>query len=249
MSSNNYKEFYDRVGEAIGWDFSSIKYVSEELGWDFYAEVSKYCKPTDLLLDIGTGGGEKVLEIAKNVCLLIGIDMSSGMIKTAKTNLSTSKVPNVKFFEMYADKLQFPDNFFNIISSRQSDFYVYELVRVLEKGGMFLTQQVSEHDKLNIKTAFRRGQSYGERDGAFKERYIKKLKDTGFSEVSFFDYDVMEYYQTPEDLVFLLKNTPIIPNFGVDVYDFDILNKFISENTTDKGIMTNSKRYMIIAKK
>jgi SAM-dependent methyltransferase len=249
MNSNNYKDFYDRVGSEIGWDFSSIKCVSEELSWDFYTEVSKHCKPTDLLLDIGIGGGEKVLEIAKYICMLIGIDMSSGMIKTAKKNLSNSDVSNVKFFEMHADKLQFPDNFFDIISSRQSDFYVYELVRVLEKGGMFLTQQVSEHDKLNIKAAFHKGQSYGERDGAFKERYIKKLKDAGFSEVSSFDYDVKEYYQTPEDLLFLLKNAPIIPNFGVDVYDFDILEKFISENITDKGIMTNSKRYMIIAKK
>ncbi len=52
-----------------------------------------------------------------------------------------------------------------------------------------------------------------------------------------------------EDLIFLLKHTPIIPNFGEEEEDFNILQKFIKANSSEKGIRTNSKRFMIIAVK
>lgn len=63
------------------------------------------------------------------------------------------------------------------------------------------------------------------------------------------EYDAIDYYQTPEDLIFLLKHTPIIPRFGEEKDDFDILGKFIITNGTEKGILTNSKRFMITANK
>lgn len=56
-------------------------------------------------------------------------------------------------------------------------------------------------------------------------------------------------YRTPEDLIFLLKHTPIIPNFGEEAEDFTILQSFIDVNSSEKGIRTNSKRFMIIAVK
>lgn len=69
------------------------------------------------------------------------------------------------------------------------------------------------------------------------------------SEIISLNYDAKEYYQTPEDLIFLLKYTPIIPDFGGVPTDFEILRAFIETNQTEKGIYTNSKRYMIVAKK
>ena len=73
------------------------------------------------------------------------------------------------------------------------------------------------------------------------------MKEAGFKKINSLDYDAKEYYQTPEDLLFLLKHTPIIPDFGSDARDFEILSEFIKKNQTEKGICTNSKRYLIIA--
>lgn len=50
----------------------------------------------------------------------------------------------------------------------------------MKKGALFLTQQVSEHDKLNLKEAFGRGQCLGERDGTLKEKYMGELINAGF---------------------------------------------------------------------
>ncbi|ENQ3077385.1 class I SAM-dependent methyltransferase [Bacillus cereus] len=249
MNELDYKHFYDTVGRANGWDFSKLKCVTEGATWEFYEEVVKKCNLSDVLLDIGTGGGENVLKIASAAVMMIGIDNSSGMIETAQSNLEKARVSNVRFCKMESEDLLFPHSFFDIVSSCHAPFVATEVAKVIKKNGVFLTQQVSEHDKLNLKEAFGRGQCLGKQDGTLKEKYIRELRDAGFVDVQVLEYDAIDYYKTPEDLIFLLKHTPIIPRFGETEEDFDILQKFIATNKTEKGIRTNSKRFMIIASK
>lgn len=249
MSSFDYKHFYDKAGAINGWDFSKVKCVSEGVKWSFFDEVARLCKKSDLLLDIGTGGGEALLSITDSALLLVGIDQSSGMMETAIQNAAKSNRPNVRFLQMDAENLAFPEGFFQVVSCRHSEFHAKEVSRVLAKDGVFLTQQVSEKDKENLKSVFGRGQAYPSEGGALLQRYLKELQDAGFTDIQSFHYNAEEYYQTPEDLIFLLKNTPIIPDFGLTESDFSILQHFISENQTDKGIRTNSERFLIIARK
>jgi hypothetical protein len=244
-----YKKFYDEVGERNGWDFSRLKVVTEGEQWDFYSEVVQRCSPSGYLLDIGTGGGERLLAIADSALLLVGIDQSAGMIQTAKQNQAKAAKPNVRFFQMAAERLEFPDGFFHIASCRHSDFSAKQLAKVLAADGIFLTQQVSEHDKFNLKTAFGRGQDFRTADGTMQEKYVAELTEAGFTQIQCLHYDAVEYYATYEDLVFLLKYTPIIPNFGQNEEDFLLLDQFIADNRTGPGIRTNSKRFMIIAAK
>lgn len=249
MKLFDMESFYDIIGKINGWDFSNVKSTYSGVSWDFYEEVKKKGEKTDVLLDIGTGGGENILKIASSFFFLIGIDVSNGMIETAQSNLENANVPNVKFFQMSSSDLQFPRGFFDIVSSRHAPFSSFEVHKVLKKGGWFLTQQVSEGDKQNLKEAFGRGQAYGQRDGALKEQYIQELHEAGFTEITSFEYDATEYLERMEDLLFLLKHTPIIPHFGKDEKDFDTLQTFVKNNYNTKGIRTNSKRFLIIAKK
>jgi ubiquinone/menaquinone biosynthesis C-methylase UbiE len=249
MNSVEYKQFYDQVGKVNGWDFSKVKSLSEGVKWNFYDEVIQSCKKTDILLDIGTGGGEALLSIADSALLLIGIDLSTGMIETALNNLKQSNKPNIRFLQMDAEKLNFPDNFFNVVSCRHSGFSAKEIAKVLVNDGVFLTQQVSENDKLNLKEAFGRGQALGTKKGLLKTQYITDLSEAGFTDIQSFEFNATDYYETAEDLLFLLKHTPIVPNFGQSETDFEILQQFIMNNQTERGIRTNSERFMIIARK
>lgn len=249
MNKLDYETFYNKVGKVNGWDFSNIKSTSEGIGWDFDEEVTSRCKNTDVLLDIGTGGGENLLKLSHSLFFIIGIDLSSRMIEKAEFNLRNSTISNVRFFPMSSDDLQFPAGFFDIITSRHAPFSSKEVFKVLKSGGVFITQQVGESDKFNLKKAFGRGQAFYEKDGALKERYVRELYEAGFSNVQSFEYDANEYYQRPEDLIFLLKHTPTIPNFGQDKNDFNILRDFIESNRTEKGIRTNSKRFLLIGEK
>ncbi|MFX3634686.1 MAG: class I SAM-dependent methyltransferase [Candidatus Pristimantibacillus sp.] len=248
MDPFDYKIFYDEVGTLNGWDFSKVKVTAEGVKWDYYNEVIQRCKQSDRILDIGTGGGETLISIAHIASLLVGIDLSSVMIEKANENLVSSNQSNLQFIQMDADHLEFPERYFNMVSCRHSPFNAVEVAKVLVKDGLFLTQQVSEFDKFNLTQAFGRGQ-HTDPDGALKNRYMNELNEAGFLDIQSFEYDAIEYYTTYEDLVFLLKHTPIIPSFGQDHHDFEILQRFIMENETEKGIQTNSKRFMLIAKK
>jgi len=247
MTNNNYKELYEKAGKRIGWDFSHLKTTKTGQGWDFYQEVLKKAKFNDLVLDIGTGGGERILKIAKQFKSVYAIDHTPSMIDTANKNLRKTKLDNVKFLLMDSEKLDFPDNYFDIVTNRHCDFNSTEVFRVLKKGGYFFTQQVSEGDQSNIKNAFGRGQSYGIKDGTLRNKYLKELKALGFKKIQTFDYNSKVIYRTDKDYIFLLRYTPTIPEFGKKKGDLEILKRFIKENKTDKGIETNSKRFMIIA--
>lgn len=249
MNPLEYKNFYDKVGRLNGWDFSQLKVVSEGKQWDFYNEVTQRCKKSDLLLDIGTGGGERLLSISDSALLLVGIDNSNGMVQTAAANLHKSNKSNVRFLQMDAANLEFPSSFFNMVTCQHSHFCSEEVSKVLVQEGWFLTQQVSNNDKYNIKQAFGRGQQFGADEGILKDKYLSELARAGFTEIQSYEYEAAEYYESYEDLVFLLKYTPIIPDFGACDNDFNILRKFITDNETVQGIRTNSNRFMIIARK
>lgn len=122
MNSQEYKQFYDRVGILNGWDFSQVRCISEGVKWDFYDEVKKECKDSDILLDIGTGGGENLLSMSSSANLLIGIDLSHAMVETARQNLQKAEKPNVRFMQMDAQQLQFPESHFNVVSCKHSLF-------------------------------------------------------------------------------------------------------------------------------
>ena len=104
-----------------------------------YSEVQERCKPSDILLDVGTGGGENILKISIFSCkLLIGIDNSDGMIETAHSNLKKSGVQNVEFLQIDSEILTFPHAHFDIASSCHAPFVACRVSESNEKGCFFL---------------------------------------------------------------------------------------------------------------
>ncbi|WP_145052875.1 class I SAM-dependent methyltransferase [Paenibacillus xylanexedens] len=244
-----YEAFYEQIGAINGWDFSSMQVVSEGVLWDLYTEVIRHIRPSDLLLDIGTGGGEALLSHAEAASLLVGIDLSHGMIQTAQRNLLASGRSNVRFMQMNAEQLQFPDQFFNMIACRHAPFCASEAYRVLADGGMFLTQQVRENDKYNIKEAFGLEATEDLPTSPLAERYVNELHEAGFRDIQLKEYNATEYYARPEDLLFLLTHAPIIPGFGEQVTDVQTLQHLIQQYQCDLGIRTNAARFLITARK
>ncbi len=248
MDEAAYRAFYESVGQKNGWDFSRLQVETRGEAWDFSREVLQRCQPTALMLDIGTGGGEAVLQYASQTLLLIGIDHSVAMIEKAKENLVSSPHRNVRFFHMDSFALVFPNEFFDLVTSRHAPFDPWEVARVLKPGGVFLSQQVSEHDKYKLKNAFGRGQCYGDEDGVLRDSYLRELQAAGLA-VEVREYDAEEYYQSVQDLLFLLSHTPIIPAFGECADDFKRLHTYVKKNQTEQGIRTNAKRFLLIGTK
>ena len=241
--------FYNQIGAVNGWDFSRVECSVEGAAWDFYSEAAERSAAGSVLLDIGTGGGEQVLSTADRFAFIVGIDSSGPMVETANANRQRVARENVRFLQMEAERLEFPTAFFDTVTSRHCPFNAHEVARVLRPGGIFLTQQVGETDKANLKTAFGRGQAFGERDGSLLVQCRRELVAAAFDRIECFEYDAQEYYRRPEVLLFLLRHTPIIPDFGQYPEDREAFNRFIRKNRTPKGIRTNSRRFLLIAHK
>ncbi len=246
----DYKQLYEKVGSVIGWDFSEIDKRTKVIGkkWRYIDVVKKYVDKEAVLLDIGTGGGEVLLRIARFVKKAYGIDNSKSMIKTARENLVKSGLSNVEFRLADAGELPFPSNYFDVVICRHAPFYASEVFRVLKPGGIFITQQVMENDKENIKQIFGRGQAFGVKPGTLMEKCAQELVFQGFEILKKDEYNATEYYADMQDVIFLLRNTPIIPDFDIDK-DQEFLERIEREYKTKDGIRTNSSRFLIVCRK
>ena len=243
----NEKNFYDKIGSLIGWDFSKLKYeLIDNSAFQYFNEINDKITEQTILLDIGTGGGEKLTDLISDNCLLkIGTDFSKEMIKVAKMKNKNNKI---RFFEMDSEIINFPDKFFDIICARHTPFNFDEIFRLLNDKGTFFSEQIDEDDCKKLKDLFERGQGYNT-----KLKLIDKIKEEvklkNFKNVKFFEIKQQEYYKTEEDLLFLLRNTPIIPNFGEEEKDYQKFNEYVEKNTTDKGILLERKLFGIKVEK
>ena len=231
MNKNEYKRYED-IGN---WDFSMINYhITQESSWDFYEQIKKLSTPTSLILDLGTGGGEKALKYLPDVGMIIGTDFSKSMINTANKN--KEKYPNkrIKFVCMDNLNLTFPDNLFDVICARHTVIDAKQIYNKLSKNGILIIEGVDKYDAWELKELFARGQAYKDEVSISQIDY-ENIKKAGFKEV-----EIEEII----DLLALLLKTPILDDFSElsnnNVHnkeiEKDLFKKYVKSHTTEKGI-------------
>lgn len=250
----NEHEYYEKIGN---WDFSQIKYtVEQESSWEFYNKIKENSNKTSVCLDLGTGGGEKVLKYYPKVGKIIGTDFSKEMIDTANKNLSTTSIKNVEFKVMDNLKIEFPNETFDVISARHTIINANEMYRCLNSNGTLIIEGVDKEDCKELKELFGRGQAYNDEISISQKDY-NDLKNAGFKNIGFEQIIQYEYYQTEEDLLALLLKTPILDDFSEinnneefnKTIEKDLFNKYVETHKTEKGIELKRVLYGIVAKK
>lgn len=239
---------YKNPAKLKGWDFSQVRVIEEGPRIDYSKVVETHLGSNKILLDTGTGGGERLKTFAPKVREAIGIDVDRKMIKTAAENLGKSSLHNVNLILCDSEKMPIARAHIDIVTDRHAPFNAKEVSRILKPGGTFITQQVSEGDKRNFKEVFQRGQSYGEKSGTLKKRYLRELREAGIRIIEERTVNTTEYYESINDVIFLLANTPIIPDFDFKK-EQDKLTKIEEKFKTNKGMRTNSERFLIVGSK
>ena len=109
-------------------------------------EIIHLIKPkgVDMVLDVASGTGEPGLTIATRLRggIVVGTDISEGMLEVARENAARRGIKNFEIIASDVSELPFPDNSFDSISCRFGLMFfpdmllaTKEMVRVLKPGG------------------------------------------------------------------------------------------------------------------
>jgi SAM-dependent methyltransferase len=142
-----------------GWDFSWLagRTRVEPLPWDFEAEVTRAARRSPDLLDMGTGGGERLSQLSVRPALTVATESWPPNVPIAARRLRPLGIPVVQSdgapnnVDQAADLsrssagggLPFRSATFHLVTNRHESFVAAEVARVLMPGGRFLTQQIA----------------------------------------------------------------------------------------------------------
>ena len=248
-------DYYD---EVKNWSFDEFEIESEDVtNWDLFEILKKIVKKESRVLDLGTGGGEKLLKYFPDCEEILGTDLSTEMIKTAKENLKKSGRKNISFRVMDNLKMDVEDNHYDVVVARHTVTDPKQIFQCLKKGGTFLIEGVDQYDCYSLKRLFGRGQAYFDSKPISIIDYENVL-DAGFGDVECIPLYMREYFKNKELFVKFLKKVPILDDFSeidnIEFYhneelDDDLIDEYISKNTVDGKIFLPRILYGIIARK
>lgn len=136
-----------KTSTAVGW-----------IKWHAWNEIAMrpltnwVCEAAELapgqrVLDVGAGTGIPSLAVAARIKpggSVVGIDHTASMLEAAASNARAAHLDNIVFREMTAEKLDFPDDAFDVVVSTFALMFcpdparaVAEMRRVLKPGGRF----------------------------------------------------------------------------------------------------------------
>ena len=254
MKDNEFN-YYNKIKN---WDFSQINCEVECLtNWNMNKILNEKATMNSRILDLGTGGGEIVINEFPEALEIVGTDFSPEMIKTAKENLKKSKKKNIKFRIMDNLNMDTEDNYFDIVVARNTCIDARQIYKTLKKDGLLLVRGVDKLDCWQLKRLFNRGQAFNDTKPISQIDY-ENILDAGFKNVELIPIYEREYYKTKDDLLALLLKTPILNDLSEEHennnliennIDMQILNQYIENNATHKGILLRRGYYGIIANK
>ena len=247
---------HDYYNDLANWSFDDIDMVSETItNWIYEDVIAEHATKDSKILDLGTAAGEKVLKRFPECAEILGTDYSEAMIENANKNLKKYDKPYVHFKVMDNLHMDVPDEYYDIVTARHTVTAPDQIYKALKKGGYLILRGVDKMDCWELKRMFGRGQGFVDKKPISVADYEAVL-DAGFKEVELIPLHVVEYYKTAKDLYALLVKVPILDDFsefggGYEKVPIeqDVFEKYVSENTTEKGIKLIRRYYGIIAKK
>ncbi len=232
-----------------GWDFSYIadKIYEENPPWDYIQLAKKHLKNAHSLLDLGTGGGERLLEL-KNLfpSKTVATEAYEPNYILAQKSLKPYGVEVVKADDGLEKIMPFEDNSFELIIDRHTAFNISEIERVLTPGGTFLTQQVDGNNLSDLKGFFKSEPLW---PFVILEFFKKQVKKTNLIIKTAEEWSGKMIVKDIGGLVYFLKAIPwFVPGFSVDTHKATLLRL---QEKLDKGeeLIFTQKRFLLITKK
>lgn len=249
---------YKKTGEykyyenKKNWNFDMFDIETEELtNWNMYEILKELTDSSSRVLDLGTGGGEKVLKCFPSYLKeVVATDFSPSMIETANRNLKNGRRKNIKFMVMDNLDMDLEKEYFDVVVARNTKIDPKQIYEVLKPGGYLIVRGVDKYDCYELKKVFNYGQGYYDKEPISIVDY-NNIIDANFHNTELVYIHQREYYKDYETLIEFLKIVPILNNTNMDnkVIDLEKLTYYVKNNTYNNRIKLNRRYYGIVAQK
>lgn len=254
LHMKNELKFYEKTKD---WDFDMFNIESKCFtNWDLNDILSKVTNKNSRILDLGTGGGEKVIKYFPYVKEILATDFSEAMINTGIKNLETSGRKDITFKVMDNLNMEVQNNYYDVVVARHTVTDPKQIFNSLKKDGYLILRGVDKYDCHELKRIFGRGQSYNDPVPISIIDY-ENILEAGFRDVELIPIHELAYFKDKNILYNFLLKVPIIDDFSQDKgedkplkeLETDKLDLYISRNTYPQGIRLVRRYYGIVARK
>jgi SAM-dependent methyltransferase len=146
--------------EMVGWDFSNLdgRMWAAEPPWDFEVMCSAAIRDASRVLDLGTGGGERLIRLLESATRpwprVIATEGWAPNVPVATANLQPLGVEVIAYDPEIDTRMVCPDESFDLVMNRHEALDAKEIARVLQPGGILLTQQVDGNELPELRELF-----------------------------------------------------------------------------------------------
>ena len=248
MSHDSDFEYFEKMAH---WSFDEYGIHEECLtDWDLYGLLRGLATPDSRILDLGTAGGEKILEFFPDCAEILGTDYSPAMVETACANLAKSGRTNISFKVMDNLNMDVPDDHFDIVVARHTCTDPVQILKCMRPGGHLLIRGVDKHDCWSLKLIFSGGQGYNDEVPVSITDYENVLK-AGFADVELVPIHTREYFKDRETFKAFLGAVPILIDVAIEGEPLDdkLLDEYIAKNTVNGMIVLYRRYYGLSARK
>ena len=241
MTHDNKFDYYQK---KANWDFSEFEIETDCLtDWDLYLELKRAVNADSRVIDLGTGGGEKLLEFFPECGEIVGTDFSPEMIRTATENLARSGRKNITFKVMDNLHMDVPDEYFDVVVARHTIIDAKQIYKCLRTGGKILVRGVDKYDCWDLKLMMGSGQAFNDPVPVSIVDY-ENIINAGFKDVELVPIYEREFFRDEDQFKGFLHTVPILEEF-----DERVIDRYIAKNTFDGRIKLQRRYYGIAGTK
>jgi SAM-dependent methyltransferase len=240
---------YEEQQPFTGWDFSYLddRIVEEQPPWSYLARAAELMQHSSAVLDMGTGGGERLLELRESwpQKVVVTEDYPPNL-KLAEERLGPLGVKAVNVSLTRDGMMPFESGEFDLVLNRHSGLNCAEVARVLAPGGVFLTQQIHGLWAQDLLAEFGATPQWPD---ATPEHYVPRLEAAGLDVEKAEEWQGQLIFHDVGAVVYCLKAVPwLVPGFSVETHTYNLMR--LHGRLQGKGeLVFEARKYLIEAGK
>jgi SAM-dependent methyltransferase len=232
-----------------GWDFSHLegRMLEEQPPWSYSTRAAELMGQASSLLDMGTGGGERLLALRHHWPeKVVATEDYPPNVQLATERLGPLGVRVVDVALNRYTPMPFADGEFDLVLNRHSGTNPAEVARILAPGGTFLTQQIHGLWARDLIAAFDAQPAWPH---ATLENKVRRLQDAGLTILVAEEWSGAFSFTDVGAIVYYLKAVPWVVNgFSVETHLAHLL-ALQDRLERGEGLVFEARKYLVEARK